>query len=216
MIEIKQLGIQPYREVWSAMKAFTEQRTSTTVDELWLLQHPAVYTQGLAGKAEHIHDAHGIEVIHIDRGGQVTYHAEGQVIVYLLLDIQRTPIGVRRLVTLIEQSVIDVLSIYGICGVARSDAPGVYVEGAKIASLGLKVRKGCTYHGLALNVDMDLTPFSYINPCGMRGLQVTQLKHFVQDVDVEVVASQLSASFIHLWTQHVERMRTQDTSASHL
>lgn len=173
---VKYLGLVDYPPTLAAMKAFTAQRTTSTRDEIWVLQHPPTFTQGQAGKPEHLLDAHGIQVIQIDRGGQITYHGPGQIVAYLLLDLRRWQINVRELVRLMEQTVIDVLAEYGITAEGREDAPGVYVNDAKIAALGLKIRNGCCYHGLSLNVDMDLTPFSYINPCGYRGLHVTQMK----------------------------------------
>jgi len=157
------------------MQSFTDQRDRSTADELWLLEHPPVYTLGKAGRPEHVLNAGDIPVIHADRGGQVTYHGPGQVVCYLLLDLNRAGMGVKRLVHLLEQSVVELLAGYGIASFPRPDAPGVYVDGAKIASIGLRVRRGCTFHGLALNVDMDLEPFSRINPCGYPGLTVTQI-----------------------------------------
>lgn len=174
-IILRQLGQRPYEPVWREMQRFTEERTAETPDELWLVEHPPVFTVGLNGKAEHLLDPGAIEVIQVDRGGQVTYHGPGQVVLYLLLDLRRRHLGVRQLVSLMEQSVIELLSRHDIAAVARQDAPGVYVDGAKIASLGLRIRHGCSYHGLAVNVDMDLEPFSRINPCGYAGLPVTQL-----------------------------------------
>jgi lipoyl(octanoyl) transferase len=174
--EIRSLGLVEYESTWQAMRQFTEQRITETRDEIWLLQHPPTFTQGQAGKPEHLLDAHDIPVIKIDRGGQITYHGPGQVVAYLLLDLRRWKINVRELVRLMEQAVIDLLSEYGINTQGRVDAPGVYVEDAKIAALGLKIRKGCCYHGLSLNVDMNMAPFTYINPCGYQGLRVTQMK----------------------------------------
>jgi lipoyl(octanoyl) transferase len=158
------------------MKDFTAARDAATPDEIWLAQHPPVYTLGQAGRPEHLLDAGGIPVIRVDRGGQVTYHGPGQIVAYLLLDMRRRRIAVRPLVRLMEQAVIDLLAQYGVAAEGREDAPGVYVGDAKIAALGLKIKKGCCYHGLALNVDMDLEPFSRINPCGFPGLRVTQAR----------------------------------------
>lgn len=158
------------------MKDFTDARTAQTSDEIWLLQHPPIFTQGIAGKPEHLLCSHGIDVVKTDRGGQITYHGPGQIIAYLLLDIRRLKLGARELVRNLESAVIDLLHDYRVKAVNRTEAPGVYVNGAKIAALGLKIRKNYCYHGIALNVDMDLTPFSYINPCGYQGLQVTQTK----------------------------------------
>lgn len=170
------MGLVDYDSAWQAMKAFTARRTTATNDEIWLLQHPPVYTQGIAGKPEHLLSDNGIPVVKTDRGGQITYHGPGQVIAYLLLDIRRLKLGVRELVRCMEQAVIQLLSDYQVEAQGRIDAPGVYVGAAKIASLGLKIKKNYCYHGIALNADMDLSPFSAINPCGYAGLQVTQLK----------------------------------------
>lgn len=178
------------------MQDFTNQRQQDTVDELWFLQHPSVYTLGKNGKAEHVLNPAGIPVINSDRGGQVTYHGPGQVVVYTLLDLKRLNIGVRQLVTILEQAVIDLLADYGVVSSARRDAPGVYVNNAKIAALGLRVRKGCSFHGLALNVDMDLEPFSRINPCGYAGLEVTQLKDLVTGIEIKDVIENLQHSLL--------------------
>ncbi|WP_238946913.1 lipoyl(octanoyl) transferase LipB [Seongchinamella unica] len=168
------------------MREFTDQRGEQTPDELWLLQHPRVFTQGQAGKAEHVLAPGDIPVIQVDRGGQVTYHGPGQWVVYLLVDLKRRGLGVRALVTLIENAIVQLLSEYGIDASPRADAPGVYVDGDKIASLGLRVRRGCSYHGLSLNVDMDLEPFSRINPCGHEGLQVTSMARLLADRGIEL------------------------------
>ncbi|MBU1309965.1 MAG: lipoyl(octanoyl) transferase LipB [Gammaproteobacteria bacterium] len=173
---IRDLGVQDYTSVWHAMQQFTDQRHSDTADELWLLEHHSVFTQGQAGKEEHLLFPGDIPVVKVDRGGQVTYHGPGQLVVYVLLDLKRRDLGVRTLVTLIEQVLVDLLTDYGITAYAKADAPGVYIDGSKIASLGLRVRKGCTFHGLALNVNMDLAPFSRINPCGYAGMQMIQSK----------------------------------------
>ena len=179
-MQVRRLGLVEYRESWQAMQAFTDERGPDTEDELWLLQHPAVFTQGQAGKEEHLLVPGDIPIVQSDRGGQVTYHGPGQWLVYLLLDIRRRQMGVRDLVDLIEQSIVSVLADLDIVARARRDAPGVYVDGAKIASLGLRVRRGCSYHGLALNVDMDLEPFSRINPCGHQGLAVTSIRRCME------------------------------------
>ncbi len=176
-IVIRNLGMVDYETTLAQMKSFTDSRTEQSVDELWLLQHPRVFTQGQAGKAEHVLAPGDIPVVQADRGGQVTYHGPGQWVLYLLVDIKRHRLGVRALVDLIENSLIQLLAEYGIDAAARPDAPGVYVRGDKIAALGLRVRKGCSYHGLALNVDLDLEPFTRINPCGFEGLQVTSMKN---------------------------------------
>ena len=175
---IRDLGSQDYTQVWQAMQQFTDHRNEHTVDELWLLEHPAVFTQGQAGRAEHLLQPGDIPVVKVDRGGQVTYHGPGQLVVYVLLDIKRRKLGVRELVTMLEQVLIELLGQYGVAANARPDAPGVYIDGKKVASLGLRVRKGCTFHGLALNVDMDLSPFNRINPCGYAGMQMIQSKDF--------------------------------------
>jgi lipoyl(octanoyl) transferase len=173
-MEIRRLGRVEYEPSWRAMQEFTAGRTPETPDELWIVEHPPVYTQGQAGKPEHILGDVGIPVVRIDRGGQVTYHGPGQVVIYLLLDLARLKLKVRELVTAIEQAIIDFLAEQGVAAQRRAGAPGVYVGDAKIAALGLKIRNGCSYHGLSLNVDMDLSPFAAINPCGYAGLRVTQ------------------------------------------
>lgn len=172
---VKRLGLQPYSQVWQAMKAFTDSRGPDSADELWLVQHPPIFTQGQAGKAEHVLAAGDIPVVQTDRGGQVTYHGPGQLIAYPLLDLRRLDLGVRKLVTALEHSIIGLLAEWNINAEARPDAPGVYVDACKIASLGLRVRRGCSFHGLSLNLDMDLQPFQRINPCGYNGLQMTQM-----------------------------------------
>jgi len=178
-ILIKQLGLQPYEQTWQAMQAFTDARNESTADELWIVEHPAVFTQGLNGKAEHILQKSDIPIVQTDRGGQVTYHAPGQLIVYVLIDLKRAKLGVRALVSKIENSIIEYLASFDIQSLARADAPGVYVNGQKIASLGLKIRKQKSYHGLALNVNMDLTPFQLVNPCGLQGMKMTQLANLL-------------------------------------
>lgn len=172
---VRRLGVIAYERACDAMREFTTARTVSTPDELWLVEHPPVYTLGQAGKPEHLLRDNGIPVVRADRGGQVTYHGPGQVVAYVLLDLHRRGLTVKRLVWLLEQAVIDFLAALAVAGERRAGAPGVYVEGAKLAALGLRVRGGCTYHGLALNVDMDLAPFRDINPCGYEGLAVTQL-----------------------------------------
>jgi lipoyl(octanoyl) transferase len=172
---IRRLGLVDYEPTWHAMQSFTDGRDASTPDQLWLVQHPPVFTQGQAGKAEHVLAPGDIPVIQVDRGGQVTYHGPGQIVAYPLVDLRRRGIGVKDFVHRIEQAIIEVLAGYGVSGVRVAGAPGIYVGGAKIASLGLRVRRGCTFHGLAFNIDMDLEPFQRINPCGFAGLQVTQL-----------------------------------------
>ena len=170
------MGVTAYADAYDAMRGFTARRDADTPDELWLLEHPPVYTLGQAGKPEHLLRDNGIPLVRVDRGGQVTYHGPGQAVAYALLDLRRRGLTVKRLVWLLEEAVIDLLAAHGIAGARRAGAPGVYVAGAKVAALGLRVRNGCTYHGLALNVNMDLAPFRDINPCGYAGLAVTQLQ----------------------------------------
>lgn len=174
-IELRMLGRREYAGIWAEMRAFTDARDAHTADEIWCVEHDPVYTQGQAGKPEHLLAASGIPVVQSDRGGQVTYHGPGQLVVYPLLNLKRRRLGVRDMVTLLENSVIEFLADYQIDAAARADAPGVYVDGRKIASLGLRVRRGCSYHGVAINIAMDLAPFLNINPCGYQGLEMTQL-----------------------------------------
>jgi lipoyl(octanoyl) transferase len=192
LIRIRRLGLVEYVPTWEAMKAFTAARNGDTPDELWLLQHPPVFTLGQAGKPEHLLDPGSIPVVKIDRGGQVTYHGPGQVVAYLLLDLRRRGFTVTELVRRMEQAVIDLLGSYGVSAERRRGAPGVYVADAKIAALGLKIRAGCSYHGLALNVDMDLAPFRRINPCGYPGLAVTQARDQGIADSPEVVGEKLA------------------------
>lgn len=180
---VRDLGQVPYEPTWAAMRAFTDARDAHTPDELWLLEHPPVYTQGQAGKPEHILNPGTIPVVQSDRGGQVTYHGPGQLIAYPLLDLERLGIGIRRLVTTLEEVVIVQIAGYGLRGERRDGAPGVFVDGAKVASIGMKVRRGCTFHGLALNVDLDLSPFDRINPCGYAGQPMTRLVDLSDGVD---------------------------------
>ncbi|WP_068830374.1 lipoyl(octanoyl) transferase LipB [Pseudomonas sp. BMS12] len=179
-VVVRHLGLVEYLPTLEAMRSFTVERNEQTPDEIWLLQHPRVFTQGQAGKAEHLLAPGDIPVIQVERGGQVTYHGPGQLVAYLMLNLRRQKLGVRELVTAMEQSLVDVLADYGIEAAPKADAPGVYVNGDKIASLGLRVRNGCSFHGLALNVDMDMTPFQRINPCGYAGLKMIQLKDLLQ------------------------------------
>jgi len=190
-VRVKQLGLQPYQQVWQQMQAFTDARDADTVDEIWLLQHEPVFTLGQAGKREHLLAPGDIPIVKSDRGGQVTYHGPGQLIAYLMIDLRRRELGVRRLVRQIELALIDLLTDLGINAQTQDKAPGVYVNEHKIASLGLRVRKNCTYHGLSLNMDMDLEPFSRINVCGYEGLQVTRLSDFVAHVDEAQVCERL-------------------------
>lgn len=186
-LRLRRLGLADYEPTWRAMQAFTDGRDESTGDELWLLQHPPVFTQGQAGKAEHLLAPGDIPVVQVDRGGQVTYHGPGQIVAYPLIDIRRRGVGVRDFVCRIEEAIIRVLAHHGVRGERIAGAPGIYVAGDKIASLGLRVRRGCTFHGLAFNIDMDLEPFQRINPCGYAGLRVTQLSALasVQFGDVE-------------------------------
>jgi lipoyl(octanoyl) transferase len=183
---IRRLGLMDYQPVWRAMQAFTDNRDDETADEIWLVEHPPVFTQGQAGRAEHILAPGDIPVIQVDRGGQVTYHGPGQLVAYPLIDIGRLEMGVRELVTCIEQAIIDVLQSYAVEAQLLAGAPGVYIDGVKIASLGLRIRKGKSFHGLSFNIDMDLEPFQRINPCGFQGLQVTNLSAFTKVSMAEV------------------------------
>lgn len=185
MLEVLQLGMRDYMEVWQDMQRFTAERDDNTPDQIWLVEHPPVYTLGLNGKQHHIHDAGEIPVIQVDRGGQVTYHGPGQAVLYLLIDLRRKGMGVRELVSRMEQAVIALLGEFKIASSARKDAPGVYVADQKIAALGLRVKRGCSYHGISLNVDMDLSPFLGINPCGYPGMSVTQLKDLGINMDTQ-------------------------------
>jgi len=191
-MEVRRLGRVEYEPTWRAMQEFTASRTPESPDELWIVEHPPVYTLGQAGKPEHILEDVGIPVVRIDRGGQVTYHGPGQVVIYLLLDLARLKIKVRELVTTIEQGVIDFLAAHDVVAERRAGAPGVYVGDAKIAALGLKIKNGCSYHGLSLNVDMDLSPFTAINPCGYAGLKVTQTRDLGIPLTAHEAGEQLS------------------------
>lgn len=196
MISVRKLGMQDYLPTWEKMKDFTSSRSDKTADELWLLQHPPVYTQGQAGKPEHLLNPNLIPVVQSDRGGQVTYHGPGQLIAYVLMDIQRRKLGIRSLVTQLEQIIINVLANFQIKGTIRCGAPGVYVDEKKIASIGLRVKNGRTYHGIALNVAMDLMPFTDINPCGFAKLKMTQISDYAPDVTIETVSELLADCFI--------------------
>lgn len=205
---VKFMGAVDYQSTWHAMQHFTARRTTNTRDEIWMLQHPSTYTQGQAGKPEHLLKANHtissqqIPVVQIDRGGQITYHGPGQIVAYLLLDLRRWQINVRQLVRLMEQSVIDVLAEYSVLAQGREDAPGVYVDNAKIAALGLKIKNGCCYHGLALNIDMDLSPYAAINPCGFAGLQVTQARNLGVQASLAEIEQQLAHCLLTLLQQH--------------
>ena len=198
VLGIRELGLADYESTWLAMQRFTDMRKDRpdTQDEVWLVQHPPVFTQGQAGKAEHLLLPGDIPVVKSDRGGQVTYHGPGQLVAYLLLDVRRLGFGVRELVSRMERCLIDLLASYGVTAAAKPDAPGVYVDGAKIASLGLRIRNGCSFHGLALNVDMDLEPFRRINPCGYAGLAMTQLRDHAGPIEFADVSVQLRAQLV--------------------
>lgn len=193
---IRDLGTQDYQKTWENMRDFTDQRTDDTTDEIWLLQHPPVFTQGLAGKPEHVINPHTIPLIQTDRGGQVTYHGPGQLILYTLINLKRREIHARDLVRKLENTVVDLLAHYQIIATGKCEAPGVYVNDAKICSIGLRVRKGSSYHGIALNVTMDLTPFTYINPCGYEGMQMTQVKTFVPSISIESIKKEIVPAFL--------------------
>jgi len=197
-LTVRQLGLTDYQSAWQDMQAFTDKRSDNTPDELWFLQHPPVFTLGRNSKQEHLHNTGDIPVIRTDRGGQVTYHGPGQLIVYPLLNIKRRQLGVQSLVRILEQSVIDLLSDYSLAALRREKAPGVYVNERKLAALGLRIRKGCSFHGLSLNVDMDLSPFSMIDPCGYSDLEVTQLKDLGVDASMETISTQLQTHFERL------------------
>jgi lipoyl(octanoyl) transferase len=190
---VRPLGRTGYEPTWHAMRDFTLARGPGTADQLWLTEHPPVYTVGLAGRPEHFPTRADIPVVKVDRGGQITYHGPGQIVVYLLLDLRRLGLGVRPLVRIMETAVIDLLAARGVAAAAREDAPGVYVDGAKVAALGLRIRNGCCYHGLAFNVDMDLSPFLAIDPCGYRGLPVTQAR----DLGIGEPPEALAAELVH-------------------
>lgn len=201
-LKVKNFGLADYHESWQAMRDFTNQRDTQTEDELWLIEHPPVFTQGQAGKPEHILDTSSIPIVQTDRGGQVTYHGPGQLVAYPLLDLKRLKLGVRDLVTALEKTVIELLYNYGIQSAAKADAPGVYVEGKKIASLGLRVRRGCSYHGVAINIDMDLTPFLQINPCGYQDLEMAQLSDFVGSPQ-ELSINNISNEYAIILARHI-------------
>ncbi len=185
-------GLCDYQQIWQKMHDFTDVRSDETPDELWLLQHSPVFTQGLAGKPEHVLASGDIPIVQTDRGGQVTYHGPGQLVAYPLFNLRRGKIGVKQFVHILEDSVIQLLAEYDISAATRPDAPGVYVDGAKICSIGLKIRHGCSYHGIALNVDMDLEPFSRINPCGFKNLAMTQIKDFVAEIEFSAIGARLA------------------------
>ena len=197
-ILVRHLGLQPYEPVSQAMHDFTDRRDDTTPDEIWLVEHLPVFTQGQAGKAEHLLMTGDIPVIQSDRGGQVTYHGPGQQVMYVLLNLKRRKLGVRELVTLLEQTVVNTLAEYDIDAHPRADAPGVYVGEMKICSLGLRIRKGCSFHGLALNINMDLAPFQRINPCGYAGMEMTQMRQWVDTATPDNIRPVLLKDFLAL------------------
>jgi len=192
MVTTRNLGLQDYVTIWQDMQRFNQDRNADTADQLWIVEHFPVYTLGLNGKREHLLNTGNIPVVNSDRGGQATYHGPGQLVIYTLLDINRLNLGVRQLVTILEQAMICTLAQYGIVAVSRADAPGVYVNDKKIGSIGLRIKKNCSYHGLSLNNDMDLRPFDHINPCGYSGLKVTQ----ISDLGITISTSQLASSVI--------------------
>ena len=195
---IRDLGLQDYEPTWKRMQDFTAARNENTADELWCLQHPPVFTMGLNGKKEHLLNIDNIPVINIDRGGQVTYHRPGQLVIYTLIDLGRLDIGVKKLVNIIENSIIALLMQHDIQATGKDNAPGVYVDGAKIAALGLRIKKNKSYHGLSLNIDMDLSPFQQINPCGYKGLAVTQVKDLKAGLDFTLIQHELINSLAQL------------------
>lgn len=195
---VKKLGRQDYQPVWQAMHEFTDTRDDETVDQVWLVEHNPVFTQGQAGKAEHLLNTGDIPVVQSDRGGQVTYHGPGQLVAYFLINLRRKKMGVRELVTHIENTVIGSLNHYDIDSAARPDAPGVYVDGKKICSLGLRIRKGCSFHGLALNVNMDLSPFLRINPCGYQGMEMIQVSDLVNSIELADIEKSLVQELVSI------------------
>ncbi|MCQ8119803.1 lipoyl(octanoyl) transferase LipB [Methylomonas rosea] len=197
---LRNLGQQDYLGVWQAMQQFTAERDNDTADQIWIIEHPPVYTLGLNGKREHLLKTNAIEIVESDRGGQVTYHGPGQLVIYLLADLRRLNKGPRQMVTILENAVINTLRQYGIAAQAQPKAPGVYVNERKIASLGLRIKHGCCYHGLSINNDMDLSPFADINPCGYAGLQVTQLA----DLGVKISTQELAVPVVHQLLQAIE------------
>ncbi|WP_334324978.1 lipoyl(octanoyl) transferase LipB [Gilliamella apicola] len=199
-IIIRELHTQPYMQTYQAMHDFTLNRNEQTPDEIWLVEHYPVFTQGRVGKPEHLLHQTDIPIVATDRGGQITYHAPGQQIMYILFDLKRRKIGIRDIVSCLEKCVIQTLAHYDIMSYARAEAPGVYIDHKKICSLGLHIKRGCTLHGLALNIDMDLAPFKNINPCGYAGLQMTQLKEFVPQINRSELKQLLTNNFINLLT----------------
>jgi len=203
---IRHLGIRDYREILEKMQLFTKTRNDDTTDEIWFLEHPQIFTQGQAGKSKHILKPSNIAIIQSDRGGQVTYHGPGQLIIYFLLDIRRKSFTIRDLVSKFEQIIIDLLANYEITAHRKNKAPGVYINDEKICSLGIRVRKGCCYHGLSLNIDMDLTPYQFINPCGYDGLTVTQLKTYLPNLE----DNKINAEILKLIQKHLQYATNKD------
>ena len=198
VIKVRSKGLQDYLKTWEEMKYFTENRDPDTLDELWTLEHNSVFTQGLSGKPEHLLKATQIPIVQSDRGGQITYHAPGQLVIYCLIDIKRLGIGIKKMVSMIEQSLIELLSSYDIKAHTLKGAPGVYVNDSKIAALGLKVKHGRTYHGLSLNIDMDLSPYKLINPCGYSDLKVTQMRNLTDNIlSISDIQHELSEHLIN-------------------
>ncbi len=197
MIKLRSKGLQDYLKTWEEMKSFTENRNSNTLDELWTLEHNSVFTQGLSGKSKHLLKETQIPIVQSDRGGQITYHAPGQLIIYCLIDIKRLGLGIKKMVSMIEQSLIELLSSYDITAHTLKGAPGVYVNDSKIAALGLKLKHGRTYHGLSLNIDMDLSPYTLINPCGYSNLKVTQMSNLTNNIlNISDIKHELSEHLI--------------------
>ena len=197
MIHIHELGLQPYEPIWENMKLFTSTRTEQTVDELWLLEHPPIYTQGQAGKPEHLLNPSAISVVQSDRGGQITYHGPGQLVAYCLLNLKRRHLSIKTLVQGLEETLIQLLASYGLQAQRRCGAPGIYIDDKKIASIGLRVKQGCSYHGIALNVKMDLMPFKNINPCGFSSLEMTQLADYLPEITVPEVMQRWTDLFLN-------------------
>lgn len=193
---IRKLGIQDYQQVWNAMREFTQNRSDNTEDELWILEHNPVYTQGQAGKAQHILNPANIQVVQTDRGGQVTYHGPGQLVAYVLMNIAAKKLGIRNLVCQLEEIIIKTLKVYNINACRKEKAPGVYVDAKKIASIGLRIKNGCSYHGVAINVNPDLTPFKGINPCGFENLEMTKVSEYYPQITIEHFQEQFIQQFL--------------------
>ncbi len=207
--QVRELGVTEYGACWQAMREFTARRSADDRDEIWLTEHAPVFTLGQAGLDQHVLDRGDIPLVRTDRGGQITYHGPGQIVAYLLINIKQRGYGVRELVWRMEQSILDLLAQQGVYGQRRERAPGVYVGEAKIAALGLRIRQGCSYHGLALNVDMDLSPFARINPCGYQGLRVTQLRDQAVDATMAELKHHLAHQLVHHISTHSDRQDTR-------